>query len=78
MLPILQDRICRVLIIAGILFAIIAYVIPTKDRFVMDNGGHNSIITRQDDPLIYWGAESAVVFVSVSLFAAAIYRGRKK
>jgi hypothetical protein len=56
----------------------IAYTIPSKDRFVMDNGGHKHIITRQDDPLIYWGTESAVVFVAGSLFAAAIYRGRKK
>ena len=72
------DRITRMLIIGGIVFFMIACVLPTKDRFVMTSGGQQRVITRQDNPAIYWGVEAGVLVVAVSLSAFGIYRSRKK
>ena len=76
--PKYQDRIYRWLIISSIIFSIAACCFPTEDRFTMTIGGHQSNITRQDHPLIYWGTESAFIFLAVSLYAAGCYRALKK
>jgi hypothetical protein len=74
----LGDRITRMLIIGSIVFVMIACVLPTKDRFVMTVGGQKRVITRQDDPTIYWGTEAGVLAIAVALFSFGIYRSRKK
>jgi uncharacterized membrane protein len=74
----LGDRISRMLIICSIVFVMIACVLPTQDRFAMTVGGQKRIITRQDNPTIYWGTEFGVLVVAVSLFSFGIYRSRKK
>jgi hypothetical protein len=66
------------LIVSGIVCFMAACIFPTKDHFVIDTGGDKTIITRQDNPLVYWGTESAVLLVAVSFCAAAFYRARKK
>jgi uncharacterized membrane protein len=73
-----RDRITWMLIIGGIIFLMIACVLPTKDRFVMTSGGQQRVITRQDNPTIYWGTEAGVLIVSVSLIAFGIFRGQKQ
>jgi len=73
-----RDRIARRLIIGGIIFLMIACVLPTKDRFVMTSGGQQRVITRQDNPAIYWGTEAGVLIVAVSLISFGIYHGRKQ
>jgi uncharacterized membrane protein len=74
----LGDRIARMLIIGSIVFFMIACALPTKDRFVMTSGGQKRVITRQDNPTIYWGTEVGVLVVAVLLLSFGIYRGRKK
>ena len=76
--PIFKDRISRRLIFWSFLFFIIAAILPTKDRFVMNSGGQERVITRKDNPKIYWGVESGILVVAVSLSAYAIFRSRKK
>jgi len=77
MLRMLQDRICRVLMMSGLVFFMLTYVFLTEDHFVMHYGGNESVITRKGNPLIYWGAESADFLIAFSFFATAIYRGRR-
>jgi len=72
------DRTTRKLIIGGIVFLMIACVLPTKDRFAMTSGDQQRVITRQDNPAIYWGTEVGVLVVAVSLVAFGIRRSRKK
>jgi len=72
-----RDRITRMLIIGGFIFFMIACVLPTKDRFVMRSGEQQRVITRQDNPMIYWGTEAGVLTVAISLITFGIYRGRK-
>ena len=74
----LGDRVTRMLIIGSIIFVMIACVLPTKDRFVMTVGSQKRVITRQDNPAVYWGVESGILFVAVSLSAYAFYRSRKR
>jgi hypothetical protein len=76
--PIFQDRISRRLIVWSFIFFVIAAMLPTKDRLEMSGGGQQRVITRQNNPKIYWGVESGTVFVAVSLSAYAIFRSRKK
>jgi len=66
------------LVLGGIIFFMIACVLPTKDRFQMSIGGQQRIITRQDNPAIYWGTEIGVLAVAASLLGFGIYRNRKK
>jgi hypothetical protein len=66
------------LIIWSIVFLMIACVLPTKDRFAMTIGGQQQVITRQDNPTIYWGTEAGALVVAVSLFSFSIHRSRKK
>ena len=73
-----RDRIARMLIIGGVIFFMIACILPTKDRFQMTSGGQQRIITRQDNPAIYWGTEVGVLIVAVSLITFGVYRGRKQ
>jgi len=75
--PILQDRISRRLIIWSFVLFTIAAVLPTKDRFELTSDGQKTLITRQDNPKIYWGVESGILFVALSLSAYALFRTRK-
>ena len=63
-------------LILGLVFLMCAIVLPTQDRFVMTTRGHKRIITRSDDPAIYWSVEAAIASVSFVLFASGIYRRR--
>ena len=67
----------RLSIILGLVFFMIACVFPTKDRFYMTINGEVSVITRNEDPLIYWGTESAILLIAVSFSAYGLYRDRK-
>jgi hypothetical protein len=40
-------------------------------------GRRTTYISRQDDPLIYWGTESFIFVVATSLFSIAVYRARE-
>jgi len=78
MTPIFQDRIFRRLILWSILLFMTAGILLTQDRFVMTSGGHQRVVTRQDNPGIYWGVESGILLVAISLSAYAIHRSRRK
>jgi hypothetical protein len=78
MIPIFQDRISRRLIFWSVLLFMAAAILPTQDHLAIDIGGQHRIITRQDNPMIYWGVESEILFVATSLCAYAFYRNRKK
>jgi hypothetical protein len=77
MKQIFKDRICRRLVFWSFLLITIAGVLPTKDRWVMTSGLQERVITRQDDPAVYWGVESGILLVAISLLACAFYRIRK-
>jgi uncharacterized membrane protein len=66
----------RVLIIWGIVFFLIAVVLPTKDRFVFTVGGRQQVIARQDQPLTSWGAELIITLAALTFVAAGLYRAR--
>jgi hypothetical protein len=78
MTPKLQDRIFRRLILWSIILFMAAGIFLTQDHFVMTSGGQRRVITRQDNPGIYWGVESGILFVAISLSAFAIYLSRRK
>jgi hypothetical protein len=66
----------RALTIWGVVFLLVAAVLPTQDRFTVDLGGRKTVVTRQQEPLAYWGMEAGIVLVSVALIAFGIYRQR--
>ena len=67
----------RMLAIWGVIFLLIACVIPTKDKFSADVGGISRVITRQGNPAIYWGMEATAVLVGISLLLVAYRKGRR-
>lgn len=67
----------RELLISGLVFLFIALVLPTHDQFQFSLGGRQKTITRLQQPLLYWGGEGVVLFISVALMAAGIYRWRQ-
>jgi hypothetical protein len=73
-----DDRVSRRLLLWGAVFFIVVCVFPAKDRFIMNNGGSKTVITRPDNPLIYWGTEAGILLVAISLIGCGIYRGRNK
>jgi hypothetical protein len=36
-----------------------------------------TVISRQDHPLVYWGTQSSILILAVSLVALGVYRARK-
>lgn len=66
----------RELLISGLVFLFIALVLPTHDQFQFSLGGGKKTIMRLQQPLLYWGGEGVVIFISVALMAAGIYRSR--
>jgi len=62
----------------GIIFFMIAGVIPFKDHFVVNYGGQQHVITSQEYPVLYWGTDFSVLFVAISLAAYGFYRSRDK
>ncbi|HUD48708.1 MAG TPA: hypothetical protein VMR33_17885 [Candidatus Baltobacteraceae bacterium] len=73
-----KDRISTHLFFWGVLLLMIAAVLPTKDHFAASIGGRERIITRQDNPLTYWGVDTGLAITAVSLWAFVFYRTRRK
>ena len=59
-----------------LVFLLIALALPSYDRFRFNFGGRQTIITRLRQPFAYWRAEGVVIFLSVTLMVAGIYRSR--
>ena len=78
MTPAFRSRLSRGLILGSVVLFMIAGILPTKDRFVMDVGGEKRVITRQDNPLVYWGTESGILVVAIAFFGFGFYRARKE
>ena len=68
----------RILLVCSAVFFLIALVLPTQDRFAFNLGGQKGTITRQNEPFIYWGMETAVVLVFVAFFASGVHLQRKQ
>jgi hypothetical protein len=75
--PVFRDRVAWKLVLWGSVFLLVACAFLTKDHFVMDVGGRHRIVTRADDPWIYWGAEATILLVGIALVGYGIYRNRK-
>lgn len=73
----LGNRFSRRLYVWGILILGIGAMLLVDNRFTLNSGGHKRIITRQSDPLTYWGIESGILLVGLSLIAAGIYFSRR-
>ena len=73
----LGNRLSRFLFVFGVLCLGIGAVLLADNRFALNNGGHRRIITRQNDPLIYWRIEAGILFVGLLLVGTSIYFGRK-
>ena len=48
----------------------------SQDRFVLNCNGKQSLITRENNPGIYWGVEAGILVVGASLLVLALYRDR--
>lgn len=68
----------RLLLIAGAVFFMFAWVLFSGNQFVVNVGGNKKIITRQGEPVAYRSAEVVSVLVGVIFFAAGIYFLRRK
>lgn len=60
----------RMITLCGVVFLMIAVIYLTKDHFFVTLGTQTRLITRQGDPLIYWGYEAGFVLLSIACFAA--------
>jgi hypothetical protein len=67
----------------GVFVFVIFCIFLATGRFEMRSssrhGGNREsrVISRQDSPLIYWGTESTILVVAVTLFALGVYPARK-
>jgi hypothetical protein len=68
----------RMLLIAGAVFFMFAWVLFTGDRFAVNIGGTQRIITRESAPQAYQWAEVASVIAGAVFFASGIYFLRRK
>jgi hypothetical protein len=79
-----RGQLPRLLMFWGVFVFVIFCIFLMTGRFEMRSGSRhgggrvNRVISRQDSPLIYWGTESAILVVAVSLFASGVYRARKE
>lgn len=77
-----RGQLSKALMFWGCFVFVIFFIFLTAGKFEMWNrsahGRENvKIISRHDDPLIFWGIESAILVLAVSLVAAGVYRARK-
>ena len=66
----------------GVVVLVIFGVFLAAGRFELWSGARPggrrmTVITRQENPGVYWGIESSVLAVAVSLLAMGAYRARK-
>jgi hypothetical protein len=73
----MREHVRRLLLIGGIIFLMIAVILPTQDRHSGAAGVQRDLISRQGEPATYWGLEAALAFISATLFAIGIYQGRQ-
>jgi len=67
----------RQLLLWSLVFLLIALALPSHDLFQFNFGGRQAMIARLQQPFAYWSAEGVVIFLSVTLMAAGIYRSRQ-
>jgi hypothetical protein len=61
----------------GVVLLLVASVFLSSDQFTVTSNGAKRIVTRQHDPVIYWGTEGAIAFIGALLLAGGIYFERK-
>jgi hypothetical protein len=64
--------------LVGVVCFLVGVVLPTQDRIVAEGGGDRSVITRQDNPLAYWGIEAGILAVGAVFFFGGIFCIRRK
>lgn len=67
------SRTRRVLLIVGVLFLMIAWIVPQQDRSLLQLGTERYVITRKGTPLLYWGSEAAAALIALISLASAYY-----
>jgi hypothetical protein len=77
-----HKKLSRVLLFWGGFLFVVFGVFLVAGKFEIRSGARlvgrrTTLILRHDSPLIYWGTESAILVVAVSLFASGVYRARK-
>lgn len=71
-----QCRIAWRLMLAGTILFVIAAILASETQFNI-NIGRYRVITRQQNPLIYWGIEAGIVIVAAFLCLCAFWRNPK-
>jgi hypothetical protein len=84
MLPIYKrGQLSKPLVFWGVFAFVIFCIFLTTGKFEMRSGSIHGrhqilrVISREDNPLIYWGTESVILVVAVLLVASGVYRARK-
>lgn len=75
-------QLSRVLMFWGAFLLVVFGIFLVAGRFEIQSGGRfvgrrTVFVLRHDSPLIYWGTESAILFLGMFLFASGVYRARK-
>lgn len=74
----------RILIFWGAFVFLVFCIFLKMGRFELRSGARiggfrrTSLISRQDSPLIYWGTQSSILLIALSLVGAGLYRARKE
>jgi hypothetical protein len=77
-----RGQLSRLLVFWGVFLFVVFCIFLATGKFEMRNGSIHSgqilrVISRQDNPLTYWGIESAILVLAVFLVAAGVYRARR-
>ena len=68
----------RFYILAGLVLFLVLSVFLTQNRFTLTHGHTQRVITRQDDPRVYWGTEIAIAVLGALSLGGGIYFERRK
>ncbi|OOG36812.1 hypothetical protein B0E51_17770 [Rhodanobacter sp. C05] len=78
-----RGQLSKLLMFWGVFVFVIFCIFLEVGKFEMRSGSIHGrhqilrVISRQDNPLIYWGTEFAILVVAVLLVALGVYRARK-
>jgi hypothetical protein len=67
----------RFYVLAGVGMFLCFSVALSQDRFTLTSGNTKRVITRQDEPVLYWGTLATLVSFGVVCFGGGIYFTRR-
>lgn len=67
----------RMLPILCVVFSMIALIYLSQDHFVAHVGNATRVITREGNPVEYWGVAASFIVMAVACFAGSLYLQRR-